>query len=228
VSAACCSMLQHVAECCSALQCMLQCIEVCVYKYTQRFYWLGLLDVCLYWFAVCCSVLQCVATCCSVRINMYIYTHSLSATLRVWMCTVLQHTAPLGGTWQYTATHCYTLQQVATLRNTHVHTSTHKGTHTHTHSHMWREYRWELLDTLQHTATCYNAHTHTHKTHNTHTYSTGWRRLIGSPKLQIIFHKRATKYRSLLWKTTCKDKGSYESSPPCNKTWLAVQGGEDS
>jgi len=31
---------------------------------------------------------------------------------------------------------------------------------------------------------------------------TGWRRLIGSPKLQIIFHKRATKYRSLLRKMT--------------------------
>jgi len=44
---------------------------------------------------------------------------------------------------------------------------------------------------------------------------TGWRRLIGSPELQIIFHKRATKYRSLLWKMTYKDKGSYESSPPC-------------
>ena len=44
---------------------------------------------------------------------------------------------------------------------------------------------------------------------------TGWRRLIGSPKLQIIFHKRATKYTSLLRKMTCKDKGSYESSPPC-------------
>jgi len=43
---------------------------------------------------------------------------------------------------------------------------------------------------------------------------TGWRRLIGSPKLQIIFHKRATKYRSLLQKMTYKDKGSYESSPP--------------
>ena len=28
------------------------------------------------------------------------------------------------------------------------------------------------------------------------TLNTGWRRLIGSPKLQIIFHKRATKYRS--------------------------------
>jgi len=34
-------------------------------------------------------------------------------------------------------------------------------------------------------------------------------------KLQIIFHKRATKYGSLLWKMTCKDKRSYESSPPC-------------
>jgi len=43
---------------------------------------------------------------------------------------------------------------------------------------------------------------------------TGWRRLIGSPKLQIIFHKRAIKYRLLLRKMTCKDKGSYESSPP--------------
>jgi len=44
--------------------------------------------------------------------------------------------------------------------------------------------------------------------------ATGWRRLVGSPKLQIIFHKRATKYRSLLRKMTYKDKGSYESSPP--------------
>ena len=45
--------------------------------------------------------------------------------------------------------------------------------------------------------------------------STGWRRLIGSPKLQIIFQKRATKYKLLLRKLTYKDKGSYESSPPC-------------
>jgi len=46
------------------------------------------------------------------------------------------------------------------------------------------------------------------------TWYTGWRRLIGFPKLQIIFHKRATKYRSLLRKMTYEDKGSYESSPP--------------
>ena len=50
-----------------------------------------------------------------------------------------------------------------------------------------------------------------------HTH-TGWRRLVGFPKLQIIFHKRATKYRSLLRKMTYKDKGSYESSPPCMHT----------
>jgi len=48
---------------------------------------------------------------------------------------------------------------------------------------------------------------------------TGWRRLIGFPKLQIIFHKRDTKYRSLLRKMTYKDKGSYESSPPCMNVW---------
>jgi len=52
-------------------------------------------------------------------------------------------------------------------------------------------------------------HTHTH-------ICTGWRRLIGSPKLQIMFHERATKYRSFLRKMTYKDKGSYESSPPCS------------
>jgi len=43
---------------------------------------------------------------------------------------------------------------------------------------------------------------------------TGWRRLIGSPRLQI-FHKRATKFRSLLRKMTHKDKGSYASSATC-------------
>ena len=50
----------------------------------------------------------------------------------------------------------------------------------------------------------------------------GWRRLVGFPKLQIIFHKRATKYRSLLQKMTYKDKGSYESSPPCTDYRLCL------
>jgi len=44
---------------------------------------------------------------------------------------------------------------------------------------------------------------------------TGWRRLIGCLKLQVIVHKRATKYRALLRKMISKDKASYGSSPPC-------------
>jgi len=88
---------------------------------------------------------------------------------------------------------------------------------------------WRLIHTW-HTTLSYVRHdsfictTHSHLMHISftcgiiHTWRlihTGRRRLIGSPKLQIIFHKRATKYRSLLRKMTYKDKGSYESSPPC-------------
>jgi len=52
---------------------------------------------------------------------------------------------------------------------------------------------------------------------------TGWRRLIGSPKSQIIFHKRATKYRLLLRKMPYQDKGAYGSSPPCSTVlWKGV------
>ena len=43
----------------------------------------------------------------------------------------------------------------------------------------------------------------------------------GSHELQIIFQKRATKYRSLLRKMTYKDKGSYESLPPCTLLFKA-------
>ena len=56
---------------------------------------------------------------------------------------------------------------------------------------------------------------YTWKCENAKILATGWRRLIGSLKLQIIFHKRATKHRSLLRKMPYTDKGSYESSPPC-------------
>ena len=45
--------------------------------------------------------------------------------------------------------------------------------------------------------------------------TTGWRRLIGCLKLQVGFRKRASNYRALLQKVTCKDKVSYGSSPPC-------------
>ena len=35
-------------------------------------------------------------------------------------------------------------------------------------------------------------------------------RAIGCLKLQVIFRKRATNCRALLWKITCTDKASYE------------------
>jgi len=61
---------------------------------------------------------------------------------------------------------------------------------------------------------CRYIHIFIHTVKQTLYSATGWRRLIGSPKLQIILHKRATKCRALLRKMTYKDKGSYESSPP--------------
>ena len=47
-------------------------------------------------------------------------------------------------------------------------------------------------------------------------FCTGWWRLIGCLKLQVIFRKRATNYRALLRKMTCEYKTSYDSPPPCN------------
>ena len=47
---------------------------------------------------------------------------------------------------------------------------------------------------------------------------TGWRRLIACLKSQVIFRKRATNVRAFLRKTTCKDKASYDSTPPCIST----------
>jgi len=46
-------------------------------------------------------------------------------------------------------------------------------------------------------------------------HDTKWRRCIGCLKLQVSFCKRATNYRALLRKITCKDKASYESSLLC-------------
>ena len=58
---------------------------------------------------------------------------------------------------------------------------------------------------------------------NSQLVTTGWRRLIGSPKLQIVFHKRAIKYRSLLRKMTYKAKGSYESSHPIHMLYKKTE-----
>jgi len=51
---------------------------------------------------------------------------------------------------------------------------------------------------------------------------TGWRRLIGCLKLQVIFRKRATDYRALLRKITYEDKASYDPTPPFSYRDLIV------
>ena len=45
--------------------------------------------------------------------------------------------------------------------------------------------------------------------------ATGWRRPIRCLKLQVIFRKRATNYRTLLRKMTYTDNASYGSLPSC-------------
>ena len=49
--------------------------------------------------------------------------------------------------------------------------------------------------------------------------STGWQRPIGRLKLQVIFRKRATKFRALLRKMTYKDKALYGFWSPCIHGW---------
>ena len=45
---------------------------------------------------------------------------------------------------------------------------------------------------------------------------TGWRKLTGCLKSQVIFRKRATNSRALLLKMTYEDKASYNSTPLCS------------
>jgi len=45
---------------------------------------------------------------------------------------------------------------------------------------------------------------------------TGWQRLTGCLKLQVVFRKRATKYRALLRKMIHEHKAPYASTLPCS------------
>jgi len=51
------------------------------------------------------------------------------------------------------------------------------------------------------------------------TLYTGWRRLIGYFKLQVVFRKRATNYRALSRKLTYGDKASYDSGSVKGLFW---------
>jgi len=135
-------------------------------------------------------------------ISIYLYMY-MSIYLHIWMHIYLSVNQNVLEDTLFHAETRYT--------RTHTHTHTHTNTHTHTHTHTpaAKCSNQVPLSTLI----------------NRFTHDTGWQRLIGSPKSQIIFHKRATKYRALLRKMTYKDKGSYESSPPCtllDKTIMCI------
>jgi len=59
----------------------------------------------------------------------------------------------------------------------------------------------------------WNAYVHTFD-HCNEFFDIWWRRPIGCLKSQIVFHKRTTDYRALVWKMTNTDKASHASSPP--------------
>ena len=78
-------------------------------------------------------------------------------------------------------------------------------------------------NTLPHTAThCSTLFTHC-RHRMTLDVSTGWRRLMGCLKLQVLFRKRATNHRALLLKMTYKDKAPDDSTTPCIYTFIEVQ-----
>jgi len=126
--------------------------------------------------------------------------------------------------WEYTQTH----QQGVKIHITHhavEHMSQHVSHTPHTTSYnTTHETRWHP-HTRQCTHSAFAKEPHTQRCENPHNtppgcentrespFSTGWRRLIGCLKLQVIFRKRAAKYRVLLRKMTCKDKASHDTTP---------------
>jgi len=82
------------------------------------------------------------------------------------------------------------------------------------HTYIWMSHVTHILESCH---TYINQH-HSRLVCNTQhkrNEDTGWRRLIGCLKLQVIFRKRATYYRALLRNMTYEDKASYDSTPPC-------------
>jgi len=118
----------------------------------------------------------------------------------------------------YTKAHVQQLRTLSFVRTlSHTHTTALRCTRRHTHIHA---YTYSRIHIFTHT----NIHAYTYSRIHifTRTLSeipdTGWRRLIGCLKLQVLFGKRATNCRALL-RMTCKDKASCRSSPRCTSWW---------
>ena len=128
-------------------------------------------------------------------------THCNALQRTATHCNALQHTATHCNTLQHTATHCNTLQHTATYCNTLQHTPIGGGSRQDRN----RTNKWVNMPRSQRLGSA-------NSVANTRIE---WRRPIGCITLQVIFRKRATNYRALLWEMTCKDKGSHGSLPPC-------------
>ena len=100
-----------------------------------------------------------------------------------------------------------------------IHTNNAKYTHTHTNIHTYiPTYIHTYINTEKCTYIQDDAHIHACLFTSPPTSApTGWRKLIGCLKSQIIFRKRATNYRVILWKMTYNE-ASYGSAPPCSQS----------
>ena len=88
-----------------------------------------------------------------------------------------------------------------------IHLYTHVHTHVHTHTH---------------------TRTHTHQSQLATQFTICEYRVAKTPRMslksQVIFCKRATHYRVVLWKMTYGDTASYASSPPCTTALSQIVG----
>ena len=172
-------------------------------------------------------------------LGLYIHTRTLSLThidiyIYTKICRSCAHADAIGPCTLYTHTHTHTNKYICVytyIDRAHTKILSALGLYTHTlktYTNVNVYVNTERAHMQMLTALGLYTHTysHTHSLSVTQIYvyiyrsceyadSTGWRRLIGCLKLQIIFCKRATNYRALLRKMTYEDKPSYASSPPC-------------
>jgi len=155
----------------------------------------------------------------------------ISCRLHTQDCNTLQHTATHCNTLQHTATHCNTRY----ICNYFILITHYSATCVIIQSEWYISYAHTAHHkTLYHVKVCHlrlkmcscvmiqqkDIFLHSHRTLQHSVTRTGWRRLIGCLKSQVIFRKRATNSRALLRnlrKMTYEDKASYDSTPPCTR-----------
>jgi len=149
-----------------------------------------------------CNTLQHAATRCNTR-----HLNSSFFKTRFWHLNPSYSKTPCHcDTLRHAATHCNMLQNTATRCNTHTHGTLIRR--------FWRHH--VLSTSLPTTSAPHTWWTVLKSQLYSHCIRTQWRRVIKCLKLQVIFRKRATVYRALSQKMTCRDKVSYDSMPLCS------------